>query len=327
MHTIDLDKYQCRTDLIIEKEDYKADSSYTVNKSIFVEKKKDSLGRYVTISFIDVTDKDNYQVLEKTFITELKEMLGNIKNKNILVMGLGNSKSTPDSLGPNTINNILVTRHLFNIGEVEDGYSNVCSFKPGVTGVTGIDTYDLVNNLVSFLKIDLLIIIDALAARSIERVNRTIQISDAGISPGSGVYNNRGEISRNTLNIPVIAIGVPTIVEAMVIVSDTFNYMLKHFSYKIQNINNPKMKLIMEDKQDYRNQKINLSSEDKEKILGMIGTLSKEELDKLFLEVLTPINSNMMVTPKEIDFVIERLSMLIGNGINKSLHENFNPTN
>ena len=242
-------------------------------------------------------------------------------------MGLGNYKSTPDALGPDTINNILVTRHLFSLGEVEDGYSNVCSFKPGVTGVTGIETSELINNLVSFLEIDLLIVIDALAARSIERINRTIQISDVGISPGSGVYNNRGEISTKTLNIPVIAIGVPTIVEATVIVSDTFNYMLKHFSYKLENINNPKLKLVMEDKQDYREQKISLSDSDRGKILGMLGTLSKSELDKLFYEVLTPINFNMMVTPKEIDFIIEKLSMLIGNGINKSLHDVFNTTN
>lgn len=103
--------------------------------------------------------------------------------------------------------------------------------------------------------------------------------------------------------------------------------MLKHFSYKLENINNPKLKLVMEDKQDYREQEINLSDSDKERILGMVGTLSKEELDKLFYEVLTPINFNMMVTPKEIDFIIEKLSMLIGNGINKSLHDAFNTTN
>ena len=111
------------------------------------------------------------------------------------------------------------------------------------------------------------------------------------------------------------------------IVADTFNYMLKQFSYKIANINNQKMKLISEDKQDYSDQDINLSDSDKERILGLVGTLSKEELNKLFYEVLTPIDFNMMVTPKEIDFIIERLSMLIGNGINKSLHETFNPTN
>lgn len=327
MHTIDLEKYKCRTDLVVEGEGYKSDSSYRVNKNILVEKRNDSSGRYVTISFLDVTDKDNYKMVEKTFITELKEILGDVKDKKILVVGLGNYKSTPDALGPDTINNILVTRHLFSLGEVEDGYSNVCSFKPGVTGVTGIETSELINNLVSFLKIDLLIVIDALAARSIERINRTIQISDAGISPGSGVYNSRGEISTKTLNIPVIAIGVPTIVEATVIVSDTFNYMLKQFSYKLENINNPKLKLVMEDKQDYREQKISLSDSDRGKILGILGTLSKSELDKLFYEVLTPINFNMMVTPKEIDFIIEKLSMLIGNGINKSLHDVFNTTN
>ena len=261
------------------------------------------------------------------FVRELKEILGDIHDKKILVIGLGNSKSTPDALGPNSIDNVLVTRHLFELGEVEGGYTNVCSFKPSVLGVTGIETGDLILNMVSFLDVDLLIVVDALAAKSIERFNKTIQISDQGISPGSGVGNHRKELSKNTLGIPVIAIGIPTIVEATVIVADTFDYMLKQFSYKIANINNPKMKLISDDKQDYSNQDINLSDSDKERILGLVGTLSKEELNKLFYEVLTPIDIKMMVTPKEIDFIIERLSMLIGNGINKSLHETFNPTN
>ena len=311
MHTIDLEKFKCRTDLVIEKKIGKSDYTYSVGKTISVDRRRD----------------DNYKKVEEVFVRELKEILGDIHDKKILVIGLGNSKSTPDALGPNSIDNVLVTRHLFELGEVEGGYTNVCSFKPSVLGVTGIETGDLILNMVSFLDVDLLIVVDALAAKSIERVNKTIQISDQGISPGSGVGNHRKELSKNTLGIPVIAIGIPTIVEATVIVADTFDYMLKQFSYKIANINNPKMKLISEDKQDYSNQDINLSDSDKERILGLVGTLSKEELNKLFYEVLTPIDFNMMVTPKEIDFIIERLSMLIGNGINKSLHETFNPTN
>lgn len=327
MHTIDLEKFKCRTDLVIEKKIGKSDYTYSVGKTISVDRRRDENYKYITISFNDVTDKDNYKKVEEVFVRELKEILGDIHDKKILVIGLGNSKSTPDALGPNSIDNVLVTRHLFELGEVEGGYTNVCSFKPSVLGVTGIETGDLILNMVSFLDVDLLIVVDALAAKSIERVNKTIQISDQGISPGSGVGNHRKELSKNTLGIPVIAIGIPTIVEATVIVADTFNYMLKQFSYKIANINNPKMKLISEDKQDYSNQDINLSDSDKERILGLVGTLSKEELNKLFYEVLTPIDFNMMVTPKEIDFIIERLSMLIGNGINKSLHETFNPTN
>ena len=282
---------------------------------------------YENLDTVEKLYYDSYKKVEEVFVRELKEILGDIHDKKILVIGLGNSKSTPDALGPNSIDNVLVTRHLFELGEVEGGYTNVCSFKPSVLGVTGIETGDLILNMVSFLDVDLLIVVDALAAKSIERVNKTIQISDQGISPGSGVGNHRKELSKNTLGIPVIAIGIPTIVEATVIVADTFNYMLKQFSYKIANINNPKMKLISEDKQDYSDQDINLSDSDKERILGLVGTLSKEELNKLFYEVLTPIDFNMMVTPKEIDFIIERLSMLIGNGINKSLHETFNPTN
>ena len=326
MHTIDLEKYGYRTDLIIENEKANISNNYVPYKGIKVSKSKYNDNNYITISFEDVTDKDNYKRVEEVFIKELKEVIGDISNKKIMVIGLGNVNSTPDALGPSAIDNVLVTRHLFNIGDVEEGYANVCSFKPSVTGVTGIETGNLVLNLVSFLKVDLVIVIDALAARSISRVNKTIQITDSGISPGSGVGNYREEISYKKLGIPVIAIGVPTIVEAAVIVSDTFNYMLKHFSYKLSNINNPKLKLVLDSKQNYINQDVSLSADDRKKILGMVGTLSDDELNKLFDEVLTPINCNMMVTPKEIDFVVEKLSMLIGNGINKSLHKAFNPT-
>ena len=203
MHTIDLEKYGYRTDLIIENEKANISNNYVPYKGIKVSKSKYNDNNYITISFEDVTDKDNYKRVEEVFIKELKEVIGDISNKKIMVIGLGNVNSTPDALGPSTIDNVLVTRHLFNIGDVEEGYANVCSFKPSVTGVTGIETGNLVLNLVSFLKVDLVIVIDALAARSISRVNKTIQITDSGISPGSGVGNYREEISYKKLGIPV----------------------------------------------------------------------------------------------------------------------------
>lgn len=327
VHTIDLKNAGYRTDLAIEKDNGKTNSNYISYGDVSVDKREISGKRYISISFSDITDKDNYKNVEKVFIKELKEVIGSLKGKKILIVGLGNRKSTPDALGPGVVNNILVTRHLFELGEVEEGYANVCSIAPGVTGTTGIETLDFIKQLVQFLEVDLVIIVDALAAKGIERVNKIIQITDAGISPGSGVGNYRTEISSDKLGIPVIAIGVPTIVEASVIVADTFNYMLKHFSYKLENVDNPKLKLVREVDQDYSKQDINLSVEDREKILGMVGNLSDLELEQLFREVLKPINYNLMVTPKEVDFIIERLSLLIGNGINKSLHESFNPTN
>lgn len=328
MHSIDLGKYDYRTDLIIERCENLDESEHYEEKGITVDTIMDSGSKYVTISFDDVTDKDNYKNVERIFIKELKKILDSylLEKSKILVIGLGNSKSTPDSLGPEVINNILVTRHLFSLGDVEEGYKNVCSLKPQVTGVTGIETSDMIDAVIGKLEVDLIIVVDALAASSITRVNRTIQITDSGIAPGSGVGNNRKELSFKTLGIPVIAIGIPTIVDAATIVTDTMKYLLKQLSYKVQNINSAKNKLINENTYDYSEQDIIFSDQDKEKLLGMLGSLDDDELKTLFLEVLTPVNYNLMVTPKEVDFMMEKLGMLLGNGINKSLHKSFNTT-
>lgn len=328
MHSIDLSKYDYRTDLIIEKNTNKTNHKYYEENNIIIDTIIDKDNTYITISYEDITDKDNYYYVENIFIKELKSIIKNYltNNTKILIVGLGNSKSTPDSLGPEVINNILVTRHLFALGEVEQGYRNVCSLKPQVTGVTGIETSDMIESIITKLSIDLVIVIDALAASSISRVNKTIQITDAGIAPGSGVGNNRKELSYKTLGIPVIAIGIPTIVDAATIVSDTMKYLLKQLSYKIKNINNVKDKLKNINNIDYSKQDIIFNEEGKEKVLGMIGTLNDDELKDLFSEVLTPLNYNLMVTPKEVDFIMEKLGTLIGNGINKCLHESYNPT-
>ena len=344
-HEIDMKKYQLHTDMIIEtydKNNIKKGISHNekVYDDILVEETKITKeaqphcnkkpGLYKTITFNDLTDKDNFKKVEKILIDELKSFL---KEKEIgdesscLIIGLGNEKSTPDSLGPQVVDKILVTRYLFNLGEVENGYRNVASFKPSVTGITGIETKDLIEGIVSKTKPDFLIVIDALASSSISRLNKTIQITDTGISPGSGIGNNRQELSKDTLNIPVIAIGVPTVVDATTIVSDTFKYMLKQFSYKIDNIDNKKLKFVPEKNQNYLEHENELTTSLKEKILGMVGSLEEDELRKLIDEVLTPINYNLMVTVKEVDFLMEKLSLLISNGINKSLHEAYNPTN
>lgn len=321
MHTIDLGKYNYRTDLIIEKVN-SVNGDHYEEKGILVDTIIDSNNKYITIAFEDVTDKDNYKNVEGIFIRELKNILSNYVtlDSKILVVGLGNSQSTPDSLGPEVINNILVTRHLFNLGDVEDGYLNVCSLKPQVTGVTGIETSDMIEAVINKLNVDLVIVVDALAASSITRVNRTIQITDSGIAPGSGVGNNRRELSLKTLGIPVVAIGVPTIVDAATIVSNTMKYLLKHLSYKLENIDNVKNKLMVNETYDYSRQDIVFSDSDREKVMGILGSLDEEEMKSLFLEVLTPINYNLMVTPKEIDFIIAKLSDVIASSINNSLH-------
>ena len=253
----------------------------------------------------------------------MKKLLKKInisKDDSCLIIGLGNIKSTPDSLGPLTINNILVTNHLFMLGNVEEGFRKVSVLTPGVMGQTGLETSEIISSIVEKFKPKFLIAIDSLASQSIERLNKTIQITDTGIHPGSGVGNSRKEISKDNLKIPCIAIGVPTVVDAITIVSDTIRYMQKHYAYSKININNPANKLMI-NLPNYLKKDINITSKDKEQLLGIVGTLNDYEIKQLLFEVLTPIGFNMMVTPKEVDFLIEKLGLIISNGINSSLHE------
>lgn len=332
-HSVDLSKYQIRTDLAIESiKDIKNISKEKIEENIkitnvVVDDKVSSLinkkkGNYITIEFDDVTDSSNYEKVKKVFVRELNNLLNLLKidkKASCLIIGLGNSKSTPDSLGPLTINNIIVTNHLFELDELSDEYRRVSVLVPGVMGQTGLETSDVISSIVDKFKPNFIILIDALASQSVERVNKTIQMTDTGIHPGSGIGNSRKEISYETLNIPCIAIGVPTVVDAITIVSDTINYMHKHYTYSKLNINNPLNKL-MAYSPNYLKEKIELNKKDKETLLGIVGTLEEEEIKQLLFEVLSPIGYNMMVTPKEVDFLIEKLSNLIGNGLNEALH-------
>ena len=335
-HSVDLSKYQLRTDLAIESiKDIKNISKEIVEENIkitnvvvddkvskIINKKK---GNYITIEFDDITDSDNFEKVKKIFIRELNKLLNLLKinpKASCLIVGLGNSKSTPDSLGPLAINNIIVTNHLYELEQLDENYRRVSVLVPGVMGQTGLETSDVIASIVSKFKPDFMIIIDALASQSIERVNKTIQITDTGIHPGSGIGNSRKEISYETLNIPCIAIGIPTVVDAITIVSDTINYMHKHYTYSKLNINNPLNKLMV-GSPNYLKEKIETNKKDKETLLGIVGTLKEDEIRQLLFEVLSPIGYNMMVTPKEVDFLVERLSYLIGNGINETLHNIF----
>ena len=337
-HNIDLSNYKIRTDLAIEAIDNKKIKGITSKEIIeegikvtevmideeasqIINKKK---GNYITIEFEDVTDYENGKKVEKKFSSELTKLINKLnidKEASCLIVGLGNSKSTPDSLGPLVINNVLVTNHLFELEEVTDGYRRVSVLVPGVMGQTGLETSEVISSLVDKFKPSFLIAIDALASQSIERVNKTIQMTDTGIHPGSGIGNSRKEISYETLKIPCIAIGVPTVVDAITIVSDTINYMHKHYTYSKLNINNPLNKL-MAYSPNYLKENITLNKKDKETLLGIVGTLEENEVKQLLFEVLTPIGFNLMVTPKEVDFLVEKLSLIIGNGINKALHYN-----
>ena len=257
---IDLSKYTLRTDLAIDviSDDLEGIESSVENfndikvtnvlvKEAGSKKINKKIGNYITIEFSDITDYNHSEALKEVFSKKLKCLLEKMKinsSASCLIIGLGNDKSTPDALGPLVINNILVTNHLFLYGDVEKGFRKVSAISPGVMGQTGIETSDLIKGIISSIGTDFIIVVDALASQSIERVNKTIQMTDTGIHPGSGIGNKRKEISSDTLKKPVIAIGVPTVVDAVTIVSDTINYMYKHYSYTKDNINKPSNRLI-----------------------------------------------------------------------------------
>ena len=339
-HEIDLSKYSIRTDLISDTIDVNSSidgvvfdndsvgntaiTRVTVNgEASSVLNKKN--GKYVTISFPDVTDKTNREEVIKILVGELKEFIKYMKiskNMKCLVVGLGNAASTPDALGPKVINNIIVTKHIFEVEGIKRNryYRNVSAFAPGVFGTTGIETQSIIKGVISETNPDFLIIIDALASSSIDRVNKTIQITDTGISPGSGVGNMRGEISFETIGRPILTIGVPTVVDAVTIVSDTINFMFKKFGYSIKNVDKVSEKLKPITSVNYLEKENNISGEDKKKLLGILGDLSEEEIKSLIFEVLTPVGYNLMVAPKEVDFIINKLSDVVSVSINKSLH-------
>ena len=338
MREIDLSKYKIRTDLVAdivsnegllnieEKETIDNCIVSRINldsdNAVLINKKE---GDYITIYFDDVTDKNNYDSVLKVFIKELRSVLsltGIGTDDTCLIIGLGNDKSTPDSLGPNVISGIEVTRHIYELfNSLEDGYRVVSAVVPGVMGTTGIETSDVIHSLVDVVRPDFLVVIDALASDSIDRVLKTIQITNTGINPGSGVGNQRKEFSKEVFGVPVIAIGIPTVVDAVTIVNDTFNYMEKHFSYTINNRDNLVNKLIPSSMINYlRDNNYSLTSGEKTYFLGALGGLTDFEKKALIHDVLTPIGYNLMVTPKEVDFIMEKLSSLISNGINRSIH-------
>ena len=275
MNNIDLSKYRLRTDLIIENNDI-AHQKEIINGIEVTSSKKD--GNYITISFEDITNYESREKVGQVLVDILKKI---IKDNDIneedecLIIGLGNIKSTPDSLGVKVINDILITKHLFKFGNVKDGIRKVSSFTPGVMANTGLESSNIIKAIIKEEKPKFIIVIDALASLSIDRINKTIQITDTGIHPGSGIGNNRKEISKNTIGIPVIAIGVPTVVSSTTIVYDTLEYLFKHISYIKDNesIN----KLTFTKSKNYKN-KIKdkkLTPEEKNTLLGLFGSLNR----------------------------------------------------
>ncbi|MBU5595186.1 GPR endopeptidase [Amphibacillus sp. MSJ-3] len=348
------DKFQMRTDLAIEAREMYVDADkeeQEIEGVTFIERKikgysvtdvrvdetgQDKInkkaGRYLTLetNAIKNSDSDDQQKTAQVLailITDLLKEHHLKESDSCLVVGLGNAYVTPDALGPETVKKILVTKHLFAYQPemVADGYRSVAAFAPGVMGVTGIETSDIIQGLINEVKPNFIIAIDALASRGIDRVNTTIQLSDTGIHPGSGVSNKRKELSYETYGIPVISIGVPTVVDAVTITSDTIDYVFKHFGRELKESHRPSKRLAPASLA-FGEKKLTdedmPKQEKKTELFGMIGTLEEGEKRQLIKEVLHPLGYNLMVTPKEVDSYIHDLGHLIASGINNALHTN-----
>lgn len=259
------------------------------------------IGHYVTIEVPGLRQKDSVlqDRVATVFAREFEVFLQKIgikKENKVLIIGLGNWNVTPDALGPIVVENMMVTRHYFELmpEQVSPGYRPVSAVAPGVLGITGIETSEIVQGIVDRSQPDLVIAVDSLASKSLERVNTTIQIADTGIHPGSGIGNKRKALSKEELGIPVIAIGVPTVVFASTIVNNSIDMMHDHFAKQTANT---------------------------DQILGLLDGLNENDRLQLVKEVLNPLGHDLLVTPKEIDQFIEDIANVIASGLNASLHE------
>lgn len=254
------------------------------------------VGTYVTLDIPQVThyDSDTMDDVSEVLAEVLTPLTKLDKSMTALVVGLGNSNITPDALGPKVISKLMITRHLKELvpDSIDENIRPVAGISPGVLGTTGIETGEIIRGVVEKIKPNLIICIDALASRKMERVNRTIQIGDTGISPGSGVGNKRMEISKRTLGIPTIAIGVPTVVDAATMANDTIDMAIDEMIKQAQKGG---------------------------EFYSMLKSIDKNEKQHMIEEILNPYVGDLMVTPKEVDLVIDSLSKVIANGINIAL--------
>lgn len=251
-------------------------------------------GDYVTLDVknIKTVDEEGIEKIAEILGDELREIIKKhiSDTEDILVVGLGNLYVTPDALGPKVVPEIQVTRHILQYmpSAMPEDTRPVSAISPGVLGITGIETMEILKGIVDNIKPKMLIVIDALASRSIERISSSIQIADTGIVPGAGVGNTRKEISIKTLGIPVIALGIPTVVDLASITNDCIDLFIESLQQKAMS-------------NDYLNK------------------LREKDNYEEIKEALIPKDYNMIVTPKEIDKLIENMSKIVSKGINMSL--------
>ena len=264
-----------------EEYDEEKDVRTTVVK-IVTENGAKSMGRpqgtYITIEAPELStpDEDYHREISEEISTHLRKLIDLKKEKSVLVVGLGNAAITADALGPQVVDNLLMTRHIIKEyglrGIKHEKMHRISGIAPGVMAQTGMETAEIVQGIVSETKPDVVVAIDALAARSVRRLSRTIQITDTGIHPGSGVGNHRNGLTEENLQVKVIGIGVPTVVDAATIVHDSMAHLL--------------------------------------------DTLEETEQKEFLDEMITPNLYSMFVTPKDVDETIKYLSFTISEGLN-----------
>lgn len=264
-----------------EEYDEEKDVRTTVVK-IVTENGAKSMGRpqgtYITIEAPELStpDEDYHREISEELSTHLRKLIDLKKEKSVLVVGLGNAAITADALGPQVVDNLLMTRHIIKEyglrGIKHEKMHRISGIAPGVMAQTGMETAEIVQGIVSETKPDIVVAIDALAARSVRRLSRTIQITDTGIHPGSGVGNHRNGLTEENLQVKVIGIGVPTVVDAATIVHDSMAHLL--------------------------------------------DTLEETEQKEFLDEMIAPNLYSMFVTPKDVDETIKYLSFTISEGLN-----------
>lgn len=316
-----VEKYKIRTDLAMEQKE-RFESDHVEVSGVVLEEEYDEekeikittvrietengakamgkpVGTYLTLEAPNMAaaDEGYHREISETLAGFLEKYMKDTeenqeKGYSVLVVGLGNREVTPDALGPYVVDQLNVTRHIvqeYGRYAVEKGRSRIVSaVVPGVMAQTGMESAEIIRGIVNETTPDLIMIIDALAARSTKRLNRTIQISDAGIHPGAGVGNHRSEITKDTMGIPVIAIGVPTVVDAATIVNDT----MENFITALE------------------------TSETLKGVGVVLQGYNSAEKYELVKELIAPHLNGMFVTPKDIDDTVRRISYTISEAMN-----------
>lgn len=249
-------------------------------------------GHYITLDVPEFKDRDPdlKERLVRVATDQLKALIPQDPSIKVLVVGLGNWNATPDALGPRVVDRLLVTRHLSQVvpEDIRERMRPVAAVAPGVLGTTGIETLDMIRGLVSETHPDIVVAIDALAARSLDRLLGSVQIADTGIHPGSGVGNRRQGLTRESVGVPVIAIGVCTVVQSISIAQEAIATIASQLATD-------------------------------GKFYQILHELGEDEQKGLIDEVLSPRLGDLMVTPKEIDLLINDMSEVLGEAVNRAL--------